>query len=57
MAVDIHDYVRHITPHENIGGDRLRGGGWANTCVHFYFVSYFFYRFFYRSFYRAKTGP
>ena len=31
MAVDIHDYVRHRTPHENFGGDRLRGGGWANT--------------------------
>ena len=27
MAVDVHDYVRH----ENFGGDRLRGGGWANT--------------------------
>ena len=31
MSIDIHDYVRHRTPHENFGGYRLRGGGCANT--------------------------
>ena len=53
MAVDIHDYVRHRTPQENFGGDRLRGGGWANTQfvppVYIFILLVTFFDFFYKA--------
>ena len=46
--------LTYRTPHENFGGDRLRGGGWANTQfvppVYIFLVSDFF-----DSFYKATA--